>query len=673
MALPRKGERSLAQRLATRGMIAALPVAMVAAYSTNVVVPPPRMTAAEYQMVAEINVSPTTIGIAASPLYGQSYDSVKQQLQDMKNIGVTNIRVFVPWATIEFFGPQDPSTWPGTQLWSDMDNIMRAAKELDMGMLAEVNSTPPYAAINGGAGSGTPDPAAFATFLTKFIGKYGDVVSAYEVWNEPNYAAFSNPIDPEAYAGLLAAAAKVIRQYDSTASIVAGAVGTVQDGPFTMNTITWVNRMLAKLQTISATDPTITNFFDALSIHPYGEEIPFSGTCPTCVPGLLTPREQFEALAALAALQGKKIWITEYGLPTTPGGPWTQADQSAWIKDLLDTWQKYGDPTSSMYNANIAKMLGPIFLYTGRDTPGLSGGVNNPHDYYGLWDVNGNLKSAGQMLKDWITAHQNPPTNPGGPTQPPVDPVAQWFQQLAQQLAQALAQAIANWLASLAQPQAATPAAAATTLRIASVEAPAAETAVEAEVKADAGAVDAATEAAAADPEAAKLVVHEEVVAETPAAAPVEPAPAEAAPATETTPAEPSAPPSQTESTPPASSGGTESSSGTDTKDTDTKGSDTKGSDTKGSDTKGEAAGTTSDDTKPDKSDKDTADEKNAASGSDTTAASANPGGKLRQPRHRGGHGFGVAPARAKLANAAAKGGAASSASSDSHSSGSGG
>ena len=636
--------RSFLRKVATRGVIAALPVAMVAAYSTNLVVPP-RMTSAEYQMVAEINVSTTTIGIAASPLYGQSYEAVKQQLQDMKDIGVTNIRVFVPWATIEFWGPQDPSTWPGTQLWSDIDNIMKAAKDLDMGVLAEVNSTPPYAAINGGAGSGTPDPAAFAAFMQKFIVKYGDVVSAYEVWNEPNYAAFSNPIDPEAYAGLLAAAAKVIRQYDSTASVVAGAVGTVQDGPFTMNTITWVNRMLAQLQTISAADPTF-NYFDALSIHPYGEEIPFSGTCPTCVPGLLTPRQQFEALAALAALQGKKIWITEYGLPTTPGGPWTQADQSAWIKDLLDTWQKYGDPTSSMYNANIAKMLGPIFLYTGRDTPGMSGGADNPHDYYGLWDANGNLKSAGQMLKDWLAAIKNPPTNPGGPVTPPVDPVAQWFQQLAQQLAQALAQAVANWLASLAQPQPA-PAPATTTLRIASVE-PAAEQAVvtETEVAEDVAAVEAKPEVAAAAPEAATPEVKTEVVAETPAETPAEvPAevPVDTTPVAEEEPAEPE----PAEPSTPAPSESTPSSP-------------------TGADTKGDSSGSTSDDSKTDKPDK--ADNLDKADKPDKKASSEDAGDRGGHERRRGGHDTGV-----KGVPAGVSAGAETSTSSDSASSGSDG
>ena len=55
--------------LATRSVLAALPVAMVSAYASNSFVPtPPRIASYEYRQVAEIVVAPSTVGIAASPL-----------------------------------------------------------------------------------------------------------------------------------------------------------------------------------------------------------------------------------------------------------------------------------------------------------------------------------------------------------------------------------------------------------------------------------------------------------------------------------------------------------------------------------------------------------------------------------------------------------------------------
>jgi hypothetical protein len=183
------------------------------------------------------------------------------------------------------------------------------------------------------------------------------------------------------------------------------------------------------------------NYFDALSVHPYGEEIAYSGSCPTCQPTVLTPREQVESIMDM--LNGKKVWVTEYGLPTTPGGPFTQEQQAAWIKDLLDHWQTYDED-----------LVGPIFLYTGRDTPNALN-PNNPHDYYGLWTEAGAMKAAAEMLKKWLAAHQpGGPGNPGNPGNPgsPIDPIAQFFAAVAQAVAQAIAQALANFFAQFAAP-----------------------------------------------------------------------------------------------------------------------------------------------------------------------------------------------------------------------------
>ena len=63
---------SMAKAIAKRSVIAALPVAMVSAYATNMSIPtPPRLAAYDWAPVAEINVSPSTVGVAVSPLYGQ--------------------------------------------------------------------------------------------------------------------------------------------------------------------------------------------------------------------------------------------------------------------------------------------------------------------------------------------------------------------------------------------------------------------------------------------------------------------------------------------------------------------------------------------------------------------------------------------------------------------------
>ncbi|WP_197040201.1 cellulase family glycosylhydrolase [Mycobacterium sp. URHB0044] len=394
---------------------------MASAYASGIFISPPRVASYEYTPVAEIVVAPNTVGVAESPLYGASVAEINEQLDALQAIGVQNIRVFVPWGLVE---PAD-----NTYNWTYMDQLMSAAAARNMGVMAEVNATPNWAATDPSnpsfpPGSSTPNPAKFAEFMSAFTAhtttvggvntSFASIVSAYEIWNEPNYVQFSNPIDPESYAALLAAVYPVIKAADPTANVVAGAVGATQTGPFTMDPVTFVQRML---------DAGAGPFFDALSFHPYSDDIPFSGSCPTCQPNLLTPREQLDAIKAMVGLT-KSIWISEYGVASTDAASYQQ--QAEWIKDLLDTWQNYSQ-------------AGPVFIYTGQD----QAGSTDPGAQMGLWTDSGGQKwytvggvtySVSGMLAAWIAAHPQVPTGPGDPGTPPVNPLTALFQAIAAQV-----------------------------------------------------------------------------------------------------------------------------------------------------------------------------------------------------------------------------------------------
>ena len=462
----KKASQGFLKAVATRGVIAAIPVAMASAYASNLFVPvPPRMAAYEYQQVAEITVSPTTVGIAGSHLYGQTKAQIDQQLSEMQALGVQNIRVFVPWGLVDFFGPSEP----GSAQWALLDTVMQSAKEHDMGVLAEVDSTPPYAVTAGIPGGGTPDPAKFAAFMTKFVTKYGDMVSAYEIWNEPNGILSSNPINPAAYAALVKAAYQAIKPLDPTATVVAGAVGhVISVGNLTMDPVDFVKAMIAA-------DPTIGQYFDAMSYHPYDNGLPFSQ-------GNLDPNSAwyasdtaFNQIKDLVKLfPDKKMWITEFGLATytytDANGvihTVTQDQQEKYIADLINNWA-----------ASFGQNAGPIFLYTGRDT--LTGSPD-PEQNYGLWNLLGQPKEViTDFLLQWFKDHpQNTtvPTNPGQPT-PVTNPLAavlaaitQQFQAFAAQFQASVAafvQAVANFFSSFGGPPAVTTSAP-LSLRVASV------------------------------------------------------------------------------------------------------------------------------------------------------------------------------------------------------------
>lgn len=377
------------RRLATRGVIAALPAAMVIAYAGDLFVPtPPRLASYRYVETAEIVDSSSAVGVADSNLYGMTDEEIAAELDRLQSLGVQDIRVFVPWGLVEYADD--------TYNWSYIDSIMAAAEERNMGVMMEVNATPTWAAEdpesgNVPVGSATPNVDDFTDFMTTLATRYGDTVSAYEIWNEPNYVGFSNPIDPEAYAELLKSVYPVLKEIDPTATVVAGALGTVQDTSLTMSAVTFVEQML---------EAGAGDYFDAISVHPYQDSLLFSDGYSCDCGGQLTPLQQIDAIKELIGAD-KTVWITEYGVSTVNGAE-DEAKQAQYIQDLLDYWQTYSQ-------------AGPVFIYTGSDT---ATGSSDTEANYGLFYESGDPKQAAEMLAAWIAEHATGSTDPTDPTDP---------------------------------------------------------------------------------------------------------------------------------------------------------------------------------------------------------------------------------------------------------------
>ncbi|KQY03338.1 hypothetical protein ASD37_28070 [Mycobacterium sp. Root135] len=442
--------------MATKTVVAVLPVALTCAYASNLFVPqPPRLAAYDVQPVAEITVSGSTVGLADSNLYflrdpSDTIDPVRvaQHLDQMQALGVDNIRVYVPWKYVE--------TTKGEYDWRAMDVIMSLAAERDMGVLAEMNTTPAWVDPDDQykPGAAHPDPEDFKAFASAVATRYGSTVSAYEIWNEPNYVGFYDPIDPAAYAELLKAAYPALKDIDPTATVVAAGLGhtpTYDDGS-ALSPVEFLDGMYAA---------GAKGYFDALAYHPYQESTPFSQGTPDGY-----ALNQALAMVALMASNGdyvtgpggqplldangapitKKIWATEYGLATSRV---SYEHQAAYIQDFLATW-------------STQSWAGPAYVYTTVDS---NPGSDDPEENYGVYtlDANGNWvrKPAAQVLAEWILAHPNQTFDPVGPTKPanPLTSFVVFLQKLVQQFNQttrlfvdAVVTAITNFLGSFTRP-----------------------------------------------------------------------------------------------------------------------------------------------------------------------------------------------------------------------------
>ena len=391
--------RSLAVRL----VIATAASATICAYSPSLGVPaPPRLTSAQYVDTAAITDSPTTVGIADSDLYGETPADIDQTLDTLQSIGVQNIRIFVPWAFVE------PSQ--GTYDWTQIDEVVNAAAARNMGVLAEINATPSWAGTTSGGlpGTATPNDADFASFASTVATRYGNDISAYEIWNEPNSEQFSNPIDPVAYANLLKAAYPAIKAANPNASVIAAAVGsTISIGSLTLDPTTFVSEMYAA---------GAEGFFDALSFHPYDETLELSQGASVAN----SPLNQLNAIYQIMVANGdasKQIWATEYGLSTADVSQQTQA---TFIQDFLSSW-----PTLAY--------AGPAFIYTAQD-----GTSTDPTGTYGIYNADWTPKLAVAVVQAAIAKALA------------TNPITSLGQQISALLAQAL-QSVQSTLQSFVQ------------------------------------------------------------------------------------------------------------------------------------------------------------------------------------------------------------------------------
>jgi hypothetical protein len=173
----------------------------------------------------------------ASPRQVMSFEAPRELLDDgrrdatldeIRRFGVTQVRQLVYWNDFAprpnrrkkpRFDASDPEDYPaGT--WRRLDNLFAASEAREIEVLLTLTGPVPRWATGPKRGHlKRPSPKLFKQFATAVGRRYGDRVSAWSIWNEPNQPQFlrpqyrkDRPYSPKLYRSLYRAGYKGIRR-----------------------------------------------------------------------------------------------------------------------------------------------------------------------------------------------------------------------------------------------------------------------------------------------------------------------------------------------------------------------------------------------------------------------------------------------------------------------------
>jgi polysaccharide biosynthesis protein PslG len=275
-------------------------------------------------------------GIAyGNTLLGAPAKTVNTAMDDAVSLGAKWVRVDLPWYVVQ-------PTATGPYYWHDFDQLAAAAKAHHLYIDAILDQPPAWARASSCATDYQCPPAdvnKYAKFAAAAATRYGPMgFNTWEIWNEPNIAAWAPKPDPTAYNRLLLAAAKAIRKVQPDAFIILGGLAAVPTDP--------------ARQYMSAYDFLIqvgrlggTHYVNAVGFHPYS--LPTMPSNATNFANISSTPYNLVAALSMYGAPNVPIWLTETGgdVPSaatdpTAAQPKTQKDentQAAYATDLIKT------------------------------------------------------------------------------------------------------------------------------------------------------------------------------------------------------------------------------------------------------------------------------------------------------------------------------------------------
>jgi hypothetical protein len=281
---------------------------------------------------------------------GFAYGAIVHTLDDAhfaREAGFTVISAYVAWAAVEpnrgdyIFEQTD--RWGRTQP-NDLTNVLQAARANGLRVGLRLDAPPDWA----GGAVYRLNPADVDDYVYHVVRYAGATIAYIEVFNELNLPLEwgTSPVDPAAYAPILAGAYRGAKRANPTVTVVSGAPSQRTGGlGGTMEDVDWLSGLYAAGG---------GRFFDALGVHAYlGSFDP--ETDPSCTPLCFRDLELYRAVMELNGDTAKRGLITEMGSleqATVDLGPY------AWMELPTDTRADYLVQALRKANADYPWLVG---------------------------------------------------------------------------------------------------------------------------------------------------------------------------------------------------------------------------------------------------------------------------------------------------------------------------
>ena len=300
-------------------------------------------------------------------------------LDDTVDLGASWIRVDVSWAAVQ---PDSGAAYD----WSGTDRVVQAASARGLRVLGILTYTPPWARAPGCVTFTCPprDAAQFAAYAGAVAGRYGDRVSAYEVWNEPNTAKFWTGPDPAAYGLLLRATVPRIQEAAPGTPVLLGGLAANPGG---------LGVVLAPDFLARACQEQACAGVAGVGYHPYT----FPATAVDTTADLTAWQRMTQPSAwgpslrtvmTQVGLGDRRLWLTEYGAPTDGD---TAGEAPSGCTTCVTEQEQAEIVASGISAARAAPdVVGAVFVYSWRDL----GTGPSREDHFGLVRTDGSRKPA---------------------------------------------------------------------------------------------------------------------------------------------------------------------------------------------------------------------------------------------------------------------------------------